>query len=134
MLLCPFICLSARPFRMSVTLLPGYFSATSGKASLTKGGVHIITIFRFDDFSQSYCLFNFFTIWHRKMLSRLSLSNFCLEFNESLWEASITRGNVHIISMFWFDDFSQSYCPFNFCIICHRKILFRFCILMSGCI
>ena len=50
-----------------------------------------------------------------------------LEFNETLWKTSLTRENVYFITMIWFNDIIQSYCPFNFCIIWHRNIPFHFC-------
>ena len=94
------------------------------EASLTRGNVHIISIFRFDQFSLSYCPFKFYITLHRTILSGLFLSNYCLEFDETFWEASLTIGNVHIITMFQFDDFSPSYCTYNFYMMWHRKLLF----------
>jgi hypothetical protein len=42
-----------------------------------------------------------------------SVHNFA-RANKTLWEASLPRGDVHIISRFWSDDYSQSYGPLKF--------------------
>jgi len=51
-----------------------------------------------------------------QFLSELFLSNLLREFNETLWEASLPTGDVHIISWLWSDAFSQSYGALKFSI------------------
>ena len=89
---------------------PGYFSPKTDlnsmklwEALLTRGDVHIFTMFRFIHFSQSYCPFNLYTIWYWTVLSGLFLSNYLLVFNATLWEASLTTGDVNIITMLRID-------------------------------
>ena len=61
-----------------------------------------------------------------QFLSELFLSNLLREFNETLWDALLPTGDVHIISRLWSDDFSQSYGPLKFYINCtYSAILVR---------
>ena len=79
-----------------------------------------------DDFSQSYGPLKFSIVHIVQFLSELFLSILSLEFNETLWEASLPTGDVHIISRFWSDYFSQSYGPLKFSINCtYSAILVR---------
>jgi hypothetical protein len=39
------------------------------------------------------------------------LCNYWLEFNETLWESSILRGDAHIAGLFRSDPLTQSYGP-----------------------
>ena len=60
------------------------------------------------------------------LLSKLYIfpSNYWLEFNETLWEASLTKGDVHIMIIITIILCSGlSNCPFNFYIIWHRRII-----------
>ena len=88
--------------------------------------MHIISRFWSDDFSQSYGPLKFSIVHIVQFLSELFLSNLLREFNETLWEASLPTGDVHIISRLWSDDFSQSYDPLKFSINCtYSAILVR---------
>ena len=88
--------------------------------------MHIISLFSSDDFSQSYGPLKFSIVHIVQFLSELFLSNLLREFNETLWEASLPTGDVHIISRLWSDDFSQSYGPLKFSINCtYSAILVR---------
>jgi hypothetical protein len=44
-------------------------------------------------------------------VSGLVLCNYWLEFNETLWESSISRGDGHIVALFRSDFLTQSYDP-----------------------
>jgi hypothetical protein len=44
-------------------------------------------------------------------VSGLFLCNYWLEFNKTLWESSISRGDAHIVCLFQSDTLTQSYGP-----------------------
>jgi hypothetical protein len=46
-----------------------------------------------------------------KIVSGVVLCNYWLEFNETLWESSISRGDAHIVGLFLSDPLTQSYGP-----------------------
>jgi hypothetical protein len=48
---------------------------------------------------------------HPNFVSGLVLCNYWLEFNQTLWESSISRGDAHIIGLFRSDNLTQSYGP-----------------------
>ena len=73
-----------------------------------RSGVYIINMFRFEDFSQSYCPL----IFVHPAFCWLFLSNHWFDINETLWEASLSREGVNIIPTFRLDDFLQSDCLF----------------------
>jgi hypothetical protein len=46
-----------------------------------------------------------------KIVSALLLCNYWLEFNNTLWEPSIPRGDAHIVALFRSVNLTQSYSP-----------------------
>jgi hypothetical protein len=50
-------------------------------------------------------------IYRAIIVSVLLLCNYWLEFNETLWEPSIPRGDVQIVALFQSDTLAQSYGP-----------------------
>jgi hypothetical protein len=52
-----------------------------------------------------------FGVVRPNFVSRVVLCNYWLEFNETLWESSISRGDAHIVGLFWSDTLTQSYGP-----------------------
>ena len=85
----------------------------------------MISLLWSDDFSQSYGPLKFSIVHIVQFLSELFLSNLLREFNETLWEASLPTGDVHIISRLWSDNFSQSYGPLKLSIV--HIVQFLFC-------
>ena len=51
------------------------------------------------------------THFNVSILSALVLQNYWLEFDKTVWEASLYSGDAHIVCMFRSDDFSRSYGP-----------------------
>ena len=48
-------------------------------------------------------------IYRVKFVSGLFLENHWLDFNKTLWEASLPRGDTHIAGFAWFHNLTQSY-------------------------
>jgi hypothetical protein len=44
-----------------------------------------------------------------KIVSGVVLCNYWLEFNETLWESSISREDAHIVGLFQSDPLTQSF-------------------------
>jgi len=60
-----------------------------------------------------------------QFLSELFLRNLLRELNETLWEASLPTGDVHIISRLWSDDFFTELWPFKIFHCTYSAILVR---------
>jgi glycerol-3-phosphate cytidylyltransferase-like family protein len=89
---------------VSALLLCNYwleFNETLWESSIPRGGAHIVTLFFSDTLTQSYGPWLVMQYAYRaKIVSALLLCNYWLEFNETLWELSIQRGDAHIIALF----------------------------------
>jgi hypothetical protein len=118
---------SIRPskFRSGVVLCNYWleFNETLWEPSISRGDAHIVGLFRSDTLTQSYGPWLVMQYECRvKIASALLLCNFWLEFNETLWEPSIPRGDAHIVALFGSDISTQSYGPWLVMQYAYRKI------------
>jgi glycerol-3-phosphate cytidylyltransferase-like family protein len=100
---------------VSALLLCNYwleFNKTLFEPSIPRGNAHIVALFRSDTLTQRYGPWLVMQYAYRaKIISALLLCNYWLEFNETLWEASIPKGDAHIVTLFGSDTLTQSYGP-----------------------
>jgi hypothetical protein len=100
---------------VSALLLCNYwleFNETLWEPSISRGDAHIVSLFRSDTLTQSYGLWLVMQYAYRvKIVSVLLLWNYWLEFNETLWEPSIPRGDEHNVALFRSDTLTKSYGP-----------------------
>jgi hypothetical protein len=61
----------------------------------------------------------------------LFLCNYWLEFNDTLFELSIPRGDVHIVALFWSDTLTQSYGPWLLMQYAYSAIIFSVLLLSN---
>jgi hypothetical protein len=100
---------------VSALLLYNYwlkFNDTLWALSIPRGDAHIVPLFWSETSTQSYGPWLVMQYAYRaKIVPALLLCNYWLEFNKTLWEPSIPRGDAHIISLFRLDKLTQSYGP-----------------------
>jgi hypothetical protein len=78
--------------------------------SIPRGNTHIVALFRSDFLTQSYDPWLVMQYAYKaKLVSVLLLCNYWLEFNETIWEPSISSGDAHIVALFRSDIITQSY-------------------------
>jgi hypothetical protein len=91
-----------RTIIISALLLYNYwleFNETLWEPSIPRGDAHIVALFRSDTLTQCYGPWLVMQYTYRTIIvSARLLCNHRLEFNETLWEPSISRGDAHIIS------------------------------------
>jgi hypothetical protein len=110
------------------------FNQTLWESSIPRGGAHIVALFRSDTLTQSYGPWLVMQYAYRaKIFTALLLCNYWLEFNETLWEPSISREDAHIIALLGSDTFTQSYGPWLVMQYPYRKILVSSLLLCNYC-
>jgi hypothetical protein len=104
-----------RAIIVSMLLLCNYWLEsfeTLLELSIPRGDVHIVALFQSDTLTHSYGPWLLMQYAYSAIIvSVLLLSNSWLKLNETLWEPSIPTGDVHIVSLFWSDPWTQSYGP-----------------------
>jgi hypothetical protein len=88
------------------------FNKTLWEPSIPRGDLHIVALFWSDLSIQSYgprLVMQY--AYGAIIVSVLFFCKYWLEFKETLLEPSISRGDVHIIALFWSGPLTQSYGP-----------------------
>jgi hypothetical protein len=100
------------------------FNKTLWESLISSGGAHMIGLFRSDTVTQSYGPWLVMQYANKAIIvSALLLCNYWLEFNETLWEPSITTGDAHIFALFRSDTLTQSYGPWLVMQYAYRAII-----------
>jgi glycerol-3-phosphate cytidylyltransferase-like family protein len=91
------------------------FEETLWEPSIPREDAYIAALFWSDTVTQSYGHWLVMQYANRAIivsaLQNVLLCNYLLEFNKTLWESSISRGDVHIVCLFRSDSLTQEFWP-----------------------
>jgi hypothetical protein len=88
------------------------FNKTLWEPWILRGDAHIVALFQSETLTHRYGPWLVMQYAYRTIfVSALLFCNYWLEFNETLWEPSIPRGDAHIVALSRSDILTQSYGP-----------------------
>jgi hypothetical protein len=84
------------------------WESSISRGDISRGDAHIVNLLQSDPLTQSYGPLLVMQYAYRvKIVSTLLLCYYWLEFNETLWEPSIPRGDAHMVALFRSDTSTQ---------------------------